>query len=127
MKLMLLAVVSAQVLASTAFAQADEETLKAGKRQFRSCQACHGLEKGDNRQTGPTLNGLFGRKAGSGEDFAFSDAMKASTIVWSEATLDQFLTNPQTAIPGNKMALGAVKDPEQRAQLVAYLKSATTQ
>ena len=125
MKPILIAVMSAQVFASVAFAQADEETLKAGKRVFRSCQACHGLEKGDNRQTGPTLNGLFGRKVGAAADFAFSDAMKASTIVWSDETLDQFLTSPQQAIPGNKMALGAVKDPEQRAQLVAYLKSAT--
>jgi cytochrome c len=125
MKPILLAVMTAQVFASVAFAQADEETLKAGKRQFRSCQACHGLEKGDSRQTGPTLNGLFGRKAGTVADFAFSDAMKASTIVWSDETLDQFLASPQQTIPGNKMALGAVKDPEQRAQLVAYLKSAT--
>lgn len=126
MKLMLLAFLSAQLMSSAAFAQADEETLRAGKRQFRTaCQACHGLEKGDNRNSGPTLHGLLGRKAGTQPDFAFSDVMKSSPIVWSEETLDQFLTNPQEAIPGNKMALGAVKVPEQRAQIIAYLKSET--
>ena len=124
MRSLLLALTMMPVLAGAAQAQ-DEEALRAGKRQFRACQACHGVEKGDNRNSGPTLYGLIGRKVASEAGFEFSAAMKAATIVWSEETLDTFLTNPQTAIPGNKMALGAVKDPEQRQQLIAYLKSAT--
>ena len=124
MRTVLLALTILPALAASALAQPDDEALRAGKRQFRACQACHGLEKGDNRSSGPTLHGLFGRKVGTQPDFAFSDAMKASTIVWSDETLDKFLTSPQTAIPGNKMALGAVRDPEQRQQLIAYLKSA---
>ena len=124
MRAFMLALAFVPTVHSLASAQ-DDELIRAGKRQFRACQACHGLDKGDNRNSGPTLYGLFGRKVASESGFGYSDAMKGANIVWTEEALDRFLTNPQTDIPGNKMALGAVKDPEQRTQLIAYLKTAT--
>ena len=115
--------ISLSLAATSALAQGEDDPARAGKRVFRLCQACHSLEQNGSSNAGPTLYGLFGRKAGGQADFGFSDAMKNSAVVWSDQTLDEYLTNPQKMIPGNKMALGSVSDREQRQQLIVYLKS----
>lgn len=90
----------------------------SGKEIYARCLACHALAYD---RTGPRHCGLFGRRAGSVKDFAYSDAMKRSKIVWNEMTLDRFLANPLTAVPGTAMGYAGVADGKERANLIAYL------
>jgi cytochrome c len=93
-----------------------------GKEIFQRCALCHSLAEGKNG-VGPSLHGLFGRKAGTAPDYSFSQAMKNSGIVWNETALKKFLTDPQAAVPGTKMETGAVDNPEALDDLLAYLKA----
>ena len=104
-------------------AQAAGDAVK-GKKVFAKCMACHALEAGKNK-VGPSLHGIIGRKSGSAEAFTYSDAMKNSNLTWDEATLDKYLTNPKTEVPGNKMAFPGLPKPEDRANVIAYLKEAS--
>ena len=74
---------------------------------------------------GPTLHGLFGRKAGTAPGYKCSAALQRSGIVWDDATLDKYLTNPRGLVPGGKMSLPRIADGAKRAALIAYLKAAT--
>lgn len=97
-----------------------------GQRVFnQQCRACHTLDKGGAQTAGPNLNGVFGRKAGTAEGYAFSAGMKASGIVWDEATLTEYNRDPKTKVPGTKMVFNGIKQAPQLADLVAYLKEAT--
>lgn len=82
------------------------------------CGACHSL--GANR-VGPAHRGVYGRKAGLAPGFAYSPALKRSKIVWTEATLDPWLTDPQKTIKGARMAY-RLGDAQERADVIAYLK-----
>jgi cytochrome c len=93
----------------------------AGKTAFVECSACHSVN--DSNGVGPHLNGVIGRKAGSVAGFGYSSAMKQSNIVWNAASLENFLANPQKAIPGNQMPFPGVPDATQRADIAAYLTS----
>ena len=96
-----------------------------GAKIYERCGACHSI---DRDRTGPRHAGLFGRRAGSVPGFAYSPAMKkagANGLVWTEATLDQFLKAPTKFIPGTRMGYAGVKDDQERADLIAYLKQAT--
>ena len=75
---------------------------------------------------GPRHCGLFGRKAGSVPDYQYSPAMKKYGVAWNEETLDKFIENPLKTVPGTKMGYAGVKDPQERADLIAYLKQATS-
>lgn len=94
----------------------------AGEAIYKRCGGCHSI---DRNRVGPMHLGLFGRKAGSVEGFHYSKAMRDSGIVWNEGTLDKFLENPRAMVPGTKMTYAGVKDPQERADLIAYLKEAT--
>jgi cytochrome c len=95
-----------------------------GEQIYRRCQGCHSI---DANRVGPRHAGLFGRRAGSLDDYNYSDAMRASGIVWDETTLDEFLTAPRKFIPGTKMPFAGIADPQERADLIAYLKKATAE
>ena len=96
----------------------------AGRRLFASCANCHAVGPSARHGFGPHLNGLAGRKAGSLEGFAYSKGMKASGLVWNEATLTAFLRAPDDVVPGTKMRYWGVGINEQRvADLLAYLAS----
>ncbi len=96
-----------------------------GKKVFYKCKLCHSLKKGKNK-IGPSLYGVFGRKAATAKGFKrFSSAMKKSGVVWDEKTLDQFITSPRGFIKGNRMPFGGIKNKSQRDDLIAYLKEAT--
>ena len=71
------------------------------------------------------MGGLFGRVSGTTEGFAYSSANKTAAITWSESTLYDYLLNPKKYIPGTKMVFAGLKKPEERADLIAYLKSST--
>jgi cytochrome c len=96
----------------------DAET---GRKQFNQCIACHSVESGV-QMTGPSLHGLFGRKAGSLDGFVFSPALETSEVTWSKATLSLFLEQPMTYIPGSVMPFGGIRKAEQRAALTCYLE-----
>jgi len=86
------------------------------------CGQCHSLNA--NRE-GPKLRGLFGRKAGSVADFEYSRALESSTMIWDQATLDSWLTDPEKFISRRKMSV-KVDDPVDRAAIIAYLKTIFT-
>jgi cytochrome c len=104
-------------------AQAAGDAAK-GKKVFAKCMACHTTEAGKNK-VGPSLHGIIGRKSGSIEGFSYSDAMKNANLTWDEATLDKYLTNPKAEVPGNKMAFPGLPKPEDRANVIAFLKEAS--
>ena len=96
-----------------------------GKKVFNKCKACHFADKKKNK-VGPYLVGVFGRKAASVEGFKYSKAMKAKGeegLVWNEENLDKYLTAPKKFVPGNKMAFAGLKKAEDRANVIAYLKT----
>lgn len=96
-----------------------------GKKVFAKCKACHSVKKGKNK-IGPSLYGVFGRKAGTAKGFKrFSKAMKKSGVVWDEKTINEFLSKPRAFIKRNRMPFPGLKKKSQRDDLIAYLKQAT--
>jgi cytochrome c len=91
-----------------------------GEVRFQECAACHKLDAGVNG-VGPSLHGIFERKAGELSDFRYSPALKRSGIVWSPQTLEAYLTDPQALVPGNRMPYAGMTNPADRADLIAYL------
>jgi nitrite reductase (NO-forming) len=92
----------------------------AGRQVYRKCQACHSLEPGKN-SLGPSLSGIFGKKAAAAPDYNYSAAMKSAQIVWDVATLDAYLLDPQKLIPQNKMPFPGLKTATERKDVIAYL------
>jgi cytochrome c len=98
---------------------------EAGQRVFRLCAACHTLEPGAHR-TGPSLAGVLGRKAGTAAGFhRYSEALRSVDLVWREDTLDAFLADPQGFLPGNRMTFPGIQEQPARADLIAFLQTAT--
>ena len=104
-------------------ARADGDAAR-GEAKFQDCAACHKLEAGANN-VGPSLHGIFERKAGELADFRYSPAIKRSGIAWSPETLDTFITDPQAVVPGNRMPYAGMANPGDRADLIAYLQKMT--
>jgi cytochrome c len=94
-----------------------------GEVKFQDCAACHKLEAGANN-VGPSLHGIFTRKAGELADFRYSPALKRSGITWTPETLDQFITDPQALVPANRMPYAGIANAGDRADLIAYLSKA---
>ncbi|WP_443083557.1 c-type cytochrome [Variovorax sp. SRS16] len=112
--------VLAVCVAAPAFALGPADAVR-GEQVYARCQACHALAVD---RVGPHHCGLFGRLAGSVPGFAYSPAMKNSHIVWNDKTLDRFLAKPLAMVPGTAMTYDGVPDPQERADLIAYLKHA---
>ena len=98
---------------------------EAGRTSFNKCKICHTVEAGGRSVVGPNLHGMFGRKAGSTDNFAFSEVMKKSGIVWDDDSVPRYLRDPKGSMPGNKMAFPGIKDDKEMADLLAYLHQAT--
>ena len=112
--------------AMTSMASASGDVM-AGEEVYKRCAACHSLTPGQHG-LGPSLAGVFGRKAGAAEGYAYSPAMKNSDVVWNEDTLDAHLKDVKGFIPGNKMTAlfpNGVQDADERAAVIAYLKQAS--
>ena len=117
-------VVALSALALAAAARADDGAVVRGEARFADCAACHRLEPGVNN-VGPSLHGIFSRKAGEITDFRYSPAMKRSGIVWTPETLEKFIGDPQAMVPGNRMPYAGMSSPGDRADLIAFLMKAT--
>lgn len=94
-----------------------------GATLFKTCASCHQVGPNARAGFGPQLNGLFGRRAGSTPDFAYSPAMKQSGIVWDDATLSAFLQDPEKVVPGTRMRFWGIGDERERKALLDYLRS----
>lgn len=109
------------LLAATAAGAADPQE---GAKAFRACAACHSLQPG-RHMTGPSLAGLWERKAGTAEGFPrYSEALKSSGVTWNAQTLDAWLADPRAVIPNNRMTFAGIRDAKARADLIAYLQAA---
>ena len=101
-----------------------ESDAARGEALFKECAACHKLAAGAN-EVGPSLHGIFARKAGELADFRYSPAMKRSGVSWTPETLDKYLADPQAFIPANRMPYSGMSNASDRADLIAYLQKAT--
>ena len=99
----------------------DEASYDAGRRVFAQCRSCHTIDEGAGNRVGPNLHGVFGREIGSVEGFTYSRPVQDANFTWDADHLDHWLQNPQTFLPGNRMAFAGVRDETQRRDLIAYL------
>ena len=100
---------------------ADPSIAMRGAKVSNKCIACHALESRVNN-VGPHLVGLLGRPAGAVEGYQYSEAMKASKVVWDAQSLKQFLMGPQQFIAGTNMGISPLTEGEAD-ELVSYLES----
>jgi cytochrome c len=96
------------------------QDVSLGKLKFQDCIACHSTNAGENL-IGPSLFGVYGRQAGTGEGFRYSNAVKKSGVTWDSNSLNQYIANPQAFIAGGRMPYSGMADEEARKHLIAYL------
>jgi cytochrome c len=116
---LLLTIAAVVALQNPLAAKADD--LADGKAAFAACSGCHSVTGGGG--LGPHLDGVVGRKAGAVGGFNYSPAMKRSNIVWDAATLEKYMQNPQSAVPGNRMPFAGLQDEQKRDEIAVYLAS----
>ena len=116
----ILALATLIALPATAASAAD---VAHGQVVFKQCAVCHNFKAGGTAKIGPNLWGVVGRKAGTAPGFTYSAAMKGFGKVWTPALLDTYLTAPAKTVPGTKMAFAGLKNPADRADVIAYLQT----
>lgn len=109
------------VAATAAYATLTGDAAR-GERLFVRCRSCHAVEASMNR-IGPSLHGVIGRPAAAIPEFRYSNAIKTSGVVWSEEAVFAFLENPRKSMPGTYMSFAGLRDPQERADMIAYLKT----
>lgn len=126
MKLSLLSVASCVALGLLSHGVWAAEGPELGASIFgRACAACHSLTP-DKNMTGPSLAGVWGRKAGTLQSFdRYSPALKSANVTWNAGSLDQWVKNPARFIPHNRMTFPGIADAQARADLIDYLKNAS--
>ncbi len=92
-----------------------------GKRVFRTCSSCHLLDPEAGNLVGPNLHGMFNRKAGALDGYTFSRALSEADFQWTAAELDNWLSNPNSYLPGNNMTFTGVRRLQDREAVIAYL------
>lgn len=103
-----------------------DDPLERGSFQFRKCAICHSLKDDGVARSGPSLEGLFGRRVGSYPGYRYSEALSKSDVIWTEKTVSQlFELGPEVFLPGTKMPLQRLPDARDRADLIAFLKART--
>ena len=98
-----------------------------GAQLFQRCYACHSLGPAERNLSGPTLRGVFGRRAGTLNGFEYSTAMREAGqrgLTWTTETLDRFLVDPEEMIPGVRMGGVRLRDPAERRTLIRWLQNA---
>jgi len=93
----------------------------AGQQTFNKCMACHNADKGGANQLGPNLWGVLGEPIGQGKGFAFSDPLSKKGGTWNWDNLSQWLTSPRAFAPGTKMTFAGLGNPQDRANVIAFL------
>jgi len=109
---------TADYLAQARFADAD---FGRGELLSYACIVCHTLGPGEEHLIGPNLYGIFGRRAASAQDFAYSDALTEAGITWTPEELDVWLARPDEFVPGNLMVFAGLYSVTDRTDLLAYL------
>ena len=110
---------AATVLLTVAtFAIAEGDSQRGQELYESRCIACHSV---DQNRVGPAHQGVYGRRAGRAPGYEYSNALKKTKVVWSDKTLDSWLSNPEKTIPGQKMGY-SVSEAGDRADLIEYLK-----
>lgn len=109
------------LLVGVAQAQTMQQIAQGQRLWQKRCTECHAL---DTDETGPRHRGVFGRRAGSIKGYDYSHALRDANLRWDEAALDRWLTDPEKFLPGQNMDF-RVRNPKERAALIAYLKSLT--
>ena len=95
-----------------------------GAKLFKTkCSQCHTVNQAEGNKQGPNLHGVLGREAGTVEGFSYTKANSESGIKWDEQHLFAYLLDPKKYVPGTKMVFAGLKKPEERADLIAFLKS----
>src|SRR6185295_6435539 len=94
-----------------------------GQQVFNKCMACHNAEKGGPNQLGPNLWDVVGEPIGQGKGFAFSDALAKKGGTWNWDNLSQWLSSPKAFAPGTKMTFAGLGNPEDRANVIAFLNA----
>jgi len=115
-------------MAAVAVVSAADAQTPDGARLFQRCYACHSLDPSERNLSGPTLLGVFGRRAGTVEGFDYSQAMRDAGrrgLIWSEETLDRFLEDPEEFVPRARMGGVRLRDPSERRALIEWLKKPT--
>jgi cytochrome c len=107
----------------TAAEPAPQGNAATGAKLFLQCRACHTVAPGAAHTVGPNLAGVMGAKAATRPGYNYSPALKKANLTWDKATMDAWLTRPAKLVPGNKMAFAGMSNPQQRADMIAYLSS----
>ncbi len=94
-----------------------------GQQTFNKCMACHNADKGGANQMGPNLWGILGSQIGQGRGFSFSDALSKKGGTWNWDTLSTWLTSPRAFAPGTKMTFAGLSNPQDRANVIAFLNT----
>src|SRR4029078_8532146 len=94
-----------------------------GQAALNKCMACHNADKGGANQLGPNLWGVLGEPIGQGKAFAFSDALAKKGGTWNWDNLSQWLNRPPACAPGTKMTFAGLGNPEDRANVIAFLNT----
>ncbi len=116
------------MLANSATAGAQTASPENGADVFKKCRACHLVGDTAKHAVGPALSNVIGRKAGAAEGYSYSDNMRElgqGGLVWSEDQLSRYLENPKAVVPRGKMAFPGIADAQDRADVIAYLKTFT--
>ncbi len=95
-----------------------------GRVLFNQCRGCHSLTAGGPRKAGPHLQGLFSRTAGSLDTYRYSKALQDADFAWTEDKLEEWLANPRSFLPGNRMTYLGMRREADRKNLIAYLRAA---
>ena len=101
----------------------DPRLVSRGKRLYVFCRACHATEEVKGSKIGPNLAGILNRPAASLADSLYSEALTQQDFVWDEEKLDTWLLRPATLVPGTSMAFVGLPREENRAAIIAYLKT----
>ena len=94
----------------------------AGEQVFKKCAACHNADQGGANQLGPNLWGVMGEGVAA-RAFPFSDALKSHGGNWDWDTMSAWLANPKKFAPGTKMTFAGLGDPQERANVIAFLNA----